>query len=216
MSQPKQYKFCRSCEQVKHTDEYYRRANGYLSAWCKPCTSEAASRRRSEQRRAEREARRALPPAERKTCTKCNEEKATSEFYGRHAECKQCARQRQAAIYARPEARARKMAKAREYSDRVRAARRVKTLAKYGITPERYDELYAEQAGACAVCGTSGERLGTGGTATRYNVLCVDHAHDSGRVRGLLCPSCNRGLGLLGDDPERLRRAALYIEQGGD
>lgn len=43
-------------------------------------------------------------------------------------------------------------------------------------------------------------------------MLCVDHAHDDGRVRGLLCDNCNRGIGLLGESPDALIRAAAYLQ----
>jgi hypothetical protein len=43
--------------------------------------------------------------------------------------------------------------------------------------------------------------------------ICMDHDHATGKFRGWLCDRCNRGLGLLGDDPILLRRMAAYIEQ---
>lgn len=74
----------------------------------------------------------------------------------------------------------------------------------YGITVEEYDALLVAQGGLCAIC--RGPQ-----THGREN-LDVDHCHATGRIRGLLCSHCNRGIGLLGDDPERMRAAAAYLE----
>lgn len=74
----------------------------------------------------------------------------------------------------------------------------------YGITAEEYDALYRWQGGRCAIC-----RRATG--AARR--LAVDHNHETGEVRGLLCKPCNRyGLGMFArDNPEVLDRAAEYL-----
>jgi hypothetical protein len=56
---------------------------------------------------------------------------------------------------------------------------------------------------ACQVCGSSGSN----------RRLSVDHDHTSGKVRGLLCASCNFAIGNMGDDPDKLRAAANYLEE---
>lgn len=78
-------------------------------------------------------------------------------------------------------------------------------MRAYGITQEEYDARLAEQGGRCAICKAPPE-------ASRYGVLAVDHCHDKGHVRGLLCDKCNRLLGHWKDDPTLLRRAAEYLE----
>lgn len=97
--------------------------------------------------------------------------------------------------------------------DKWRETQRRKDLKlKYGITPERYDEILIEQAGVCAICGTENP-----GAKRRY--FCVDHDHDCcpetpscGRcVRGLLCNRCNKALGLFDDNPDLLLDAAEYL-----
>lgn len=86
------------------------------------------------------------------------------------------------------------------------ATRRAYNLrAKYGIEPEDYERMLVKQGGGCAVCGaTEADQLS--------RRLHVDHDHATGRVRGLLCGPCNHAIGKAGDDPERLRRMAAYLE----
>jgi hypothetical protein len=74
---------------------------------------------------------------------------------------------------------------------------------KYGMTLEDYDRMLEAQGGGCAICGRP-PRQGTH--------LHVDHDHDTRRVRGLLCFSCNVAVGQLQHDPGRILRAADYLE----
>lgn len=75
---------------------------------------------------------------------------------------------------------------------------------RYGITLEAYEHMLAEQNGVCAIC----KRPNHAGFR-----LAVDHCHETGDVRGLLCGDCNRGIGSLGDSSDRLRAAAMYLEK---
>ena len=75
---------------------------------------------------------------------------------------------------------------------------------KYGITEEDYAHILNEQDGACAICKTKSP---TG----KWKRFAVDHCHITGDVRGLLCNECNRGMGLLKDDPDLLDKAAYYL-----
>jgi hypothetical protein len=70
---------------------------------------------------------------------------------------------------------------------------------RYGIGATEVESLIREQGDVCAIC-------------ERPNPDHVDHDHTTGRVRGVLCFNCNGGLGQFGDDPERLYRAAFYVE----
>jgi hypothetical protein len=81
----------------------------------------------------------------------------------------------------------------------------------YGISADEYDMRFAEQGGVCAICRQPETQLGGRRGTTRLS-LAVDHDHASGRVRGLLCRNCNRGLGYFNDSPDRLRAAAAYLE----
>lgn len=74
------------------------------------------------------------------------------------------------------------------------------TASRYGMTRQELSGMIAASAGTCAVC-------------YKQRVLVVDHRHLCGTVRGLLCDTCNRGLGMFSDDPATLRRAADYLEK---
>lgn len=88
-----------------------------------------------------------------------------------------------------------------------RASRKV-TCARYGITPEDYDQMFEDQNGVCAICFEP-ETLIRRGTLCK---LTIDHDHETGQVRGLLCNNCNRALGLFNDKSWVLRSAATYLE----
>lgn len=81
----------------------------------------------------------------------------------------------------------------------------------YGVTPERYAEMVAAQDGRCRICLT--DRPSSHPSKTHW---CVDHCHRTGLVRGLLCDTCNRGIGLLKDCADVLFRAAEYLKEHED
>jgi hypothetical protein len=80
---------------------------------------------------------------------------------------------------------------------------------KFGLRPGEYAKMLALQGGLCAICHLIPDEVQN--TAGRR--LAVDHCHQSGRIRGLLCDRCNRGIGQLHENPEILRRAAGYLEE---
>lgn len=88
--------------------------------------------------------------------------------------------------------------------DLVFASRRKHVLKKYGMTHDDYAALLAKQGGGCASCG---------GPANRRGFFHVDHCHQTGVVRGLLCHGCNLGLGAFKDDPQLLLAAADYLQR---
>jgi hypothetical protein len=160
-----------------------------------------------------------------KVCTKCGIEQPVSEYYkaagtrdGLRGDCKSCFKARAKARY--PQVREQAIARAKkwreenidrfrenqrrmretpEFKQRARAYHLAKT---WGITPEQYDEQLAAQGGVCAICRQP----------PRPDIsLHVDHDHESGGRRGLLCFRCNNALGDFGDDYDRLRGAAAYL-----
>lgn len=78
---------------------------------------------------------------------------------------------------------------------------------KYGVTPEMYDEKLKAQGGVCAICYQPPH-----GNAGRPS-LCVDHDHEHGRLRDLLCQQCNRLLGQANDNPDVLLEAVAYLKK---
>jgi len=84
------------------------------------------------------------------------------------------------------------------------AVKRSHRWTKYGLTPEQYDALILDAR--CAICETQ-EWNG------RDNKPHIDHDHKTGRVRGVLCHSCNTSLGHFKDDPALLRAAIAYLER---
>lgn len=81
---------------------------------------------------------------------------------------------------------------------------------KFGITVEQYEEMLEAQEGGCAICGTTDCQAKTGKSR-----LAVDHDHDTGKVRGLLCNHCNAGLGAFRDNTTLLEKAIKYLEEHG-
>jgi hypothetical protein len=91
------------------------------------------------------------------------------------------------------------------YMSRLNETRRKHDLKRnYGISADEYATLHEAQGGKCRICGGSGGK----------RRLAVDHCHSTGVVRGLLCTSCNQGLGYFKDDVERMRRAIAYVLAG--
>ena len=86
---------------------------------------------------------------------------------------------------------------------------------KFGITQEDYKDMMEAQGGTCAICnGKNAVRKRTTFENKPFTIaLAVDHNHKTGKVRGLLCNSCNTSLGKFKDDITLLKRAIEYLEE---
>jgi len=105
-----------------------------------------------------------------------------------------------------PEAKARHADYMRAYYKGNRSRFRNSELKrKYGITLEDYSARLLQQGGRCAVCPA------TIGEAKRNRALFVDHDHETGEIRGLLCGGCNAALGFLRDRPARMHSLVAYL-----
>lgn len=163
-----------------------------------------------------------------KTCSRCHQSKLPLEFSkDKHApdglrySCKACSKEaslkwkREHLDRHRSYARRRRIEKPHLVKanllrwrtanpDRCKHLGRKSRLKKYGLSVGGYDDLLTTQGGKCAVCRVPASLC--------KRRLAVDHCHATGRVRGLLCPNCNNGLGRFKDSAERLRAAAAYLE----
>lgn len=80
----------------------------------------------------------------------------------------------------------------------------------YGMTIDDYENLYDTQNGICMICGKPEFVKDQNG---RLRKLAVDHCHTTGKIRGLLCTNCNKGLGHFKDSPELLKSAVNYLDK---
>ena len=143
-----------------------------------------------------------------KACSNCREIKPVSEFYrGKNSDgfiswCKPCMKWNTRRHYNkdRGAAVARSIRWAKENPDKVRRNKQRRRFAAYGISEQEFAAMVDAQGGVCAICKKSGVEF------------VVDHCHESGKVRGALCQKCNKGIGLLDDDPATLRSASEYLE----
>lgn len=78
----------------------------------------------------------------------------------------------------------------------------------YGLSLDDLNNMLHEQNNSCAICRAG---ISLGGNSTITGTLCVDHCHNTGAVRGLLCRNCNRAIGFLQDDVATVLAAANYL-----
>lgn len=84
-----------------------------------------------------------------------------------------------------------------------------KIKSQYNLTKEQFLNMFEYQKGKCKICNIDMETFSFDNN--KFNTLCIDHCHNTGKVRGFLCNNCNRALGLLKDDPNVLLSAYKYI-----
>ena len=132
----------------------------------------------------------------KKTCYICKVEKSTDDFYVRnkktmvlHGSCKEC-----------DKARVRK-----RHLENPARTKNNDLKRMYGITLEEHNKMFDEQSGVCYLCHKPGDG--------RWKKLCVDHDHKTGKVRKLLCRSCNTALGQVGDNIDLLERMVTYLKE---
>lgn len=82
----------------------------------------------------------------------------------------------------------------------------------YGITVDDYNRMFEEQKGVCAICGKE-EKTRRRKKSSENERLAVDHCHETGEIRGLLCFKCNTAMGSLGDTREHVMRVIHYLSK---
>lgn len=184
-------KVCRECKIERPISDFGKRSretDGFYNH-CKFCLRNAIERRRVE----------FSSQNVSKGCKTCGEIKALSEFGKRHdnpdgyePHCRECTNRKKRATYRKNAANG----NARTYHFR----------RKYGITPADYDTLLQKQNGLCAICGKTNSKA-------KWHPLAVDHCHETGKIRGLLCHNCNHGLGCFQDNAVLLTKALDYLKE---
>ena len=135
-----------------------------------------------------------------KLCSKCGVEKDLSEFsphprgiYKKQPQCKKC-RAAMSTEYKR-----KRLENDKDFN------RKNNLKQNYGITLDEYNKMYENQKGCCKICGEHQESFSV--------TLAVDHCHTTGKVRGLLCRSCNTALGSFRDNITNLQSAIDYLKE---
>ena len=149
-----------------------------------------------------------------KECSKCKQIKPDTEFYkdskrptGLRSWCKGCGRQ-----WVLDNPHKQKYASAKWYANNPSQAKSHRRKSRYGMLSEQYSQLIIDQNNCCAICGHpfGGDGDGRGRTSP-----CVDHSHNTGNIRGLLCSLCNRMIGHAREDNAILLSAVDYLNKWG-
>lgn len=197
---------CKGCGEMKSMEEFPWKQDS-RSNRCRPCYL-ALMREKKAQRQALRRAGLFPPVKERaaksfpRTCIRCAISKDASGFRsganGRTiGTCRQCLVQLRRERYNWHKENSTGVLARYTHEARLRA---------YGLTQGSYHQMVEEQGGRCFLCRAVPS--GRGPNA----VLHIDHCHDSGQVRGLLCHGCNAAIGHFRDDPLIMEKAAAYVK----
>lgn len=145
-----------------------------------------------------------------KTCKRCNTTKPVDDFYKNYvskagvqyytSHCKACGKSQHREKWDSMSAEDRRKWNAKQNANKE-YHKNYRLSSKYGLTLEQFNNMYKEQNGQCAICST----------AVPDNKICVDHNHNTGRVRHLLCHNCNVILGHAFEDPSILIKCAEYL-----
>lgn len=150
-----------------------------------------------------------------KVCSKCKEEKPLKSFYKRRdrvngykSQCISCSNKESKNYYNNN--RKKRIEYRRRYQKlNPKKVKDTQIKYKYGITIEKFDQMYQKQGGVCKICGM--EETAIHNKTKKIRALCIDHNHVSGEIRGLLCSECNRMLGRARDNPLILIKGAKYL-----
>jgi hypothetical protein len=124
-----------------------------------------------------------------KQCLSCGSQKPLTRFRDNRKTCKDCLAEKAKEKYHT----------SKDFRDK---RRNQNMLRLYGITLDTYNKMFAEQDGCCACCGRHQVEF--------TKALAIDHNHDTGEVRALLCTHCNTAYGSLNEDEERIHQLLKY------
>lgn len=205
--------WCLRCETEKPLTEFYvlRNHKGLHRRQCKTCCQEIARESYLKEHGSLKE-KIDWTTMTSKKCTMCGEVKPIGDFrltkHGRKghrtAKCKACNVKEAVASY-------RKRKSVDPEAFRLNEAAK-QIQRSYGLSWEQYCSMLKDQRGVCAICGQPEATIRDG----RVRLLGVDHDHNTGRVRALLCNQCNHILGQCHDDRYILQRAIDYLTKYKD
>lgn len=207
---------CTACGEAKPDDGFYksRVSRDGLTLECRQCLCLRGKAARAKLKaRSDEEIEVAAVARGPKLCRRCGSVKGPSEFpldraaaHGRRSHCAACLLVVSKSYWdslGLEERRRRRSDK--DTNRRIHWEWRLKTV--FGITVDEYNQMLERQNGLCAICRNPETAVRSG----RVLPLSVDHDHETGVVRALLCGNCNAGLGQFKDSPELLTLAALYV-----
>lgn len=181
------------CRQCKKEFEHDWKSRNYI---CRPCNADVARAYREKKKAQRHEEFINTASGEFRKCSECLTEMPLTEFSrssysnkGRAYLCKSCNQ---------------KSCKKRRDADRIEANIR-KRLSFFKITREEYDALHERARGLCEICGTD--------KSADNRPLGIDHCHESGKIRGILCNKCNWLIGASRENVDILNKAIGYLQE---
>lgn len=190
-------KVCVICHKEKDIEEFARHhtyADGRKPD-CKSCSQERGAKIEALRTRV-------FNPPDKAICNKCNIEKDINEFAkssdrtrGFRQPCKECLQKK------RRDGR-------KENPKWYEINKKGKLRRKYGITLDEFKEMKIIQNNQCGICGVSFDEA-----EFNKNFPNVDHNHETGKTRGILCTQCNSGMGFFNDNIELLEKAINYLKR---
>ncbi len=160
-----------------------------------------------------------------KICSRCDIEQEDNQFATHRGQCRLCRNFLQRARNKKySKTKKGKLSKQRWYAKErekgwdvfyLKYHGRARTLEeRYGMSVEEYNRILAEQKGLCAICGEPETRKKVSSSgAVRIMQLSVDHNHETGKVRALLCQKCNAGIAQFGENIKYLANAISYLQK---
>jgi len=215
---PNGYQQCANCKAIKSSDDFsFNKCHDtWYQNWCILCYKEKQTAKEAKRIEIQIEREKKLEELKKQTkqgrkqqkvtpCTKCGENDPSQFYY----------------TMVKGERKKRKVCKKCEVKVKVNFINIDNPIAlkksdwaeshpdhylrnRYNMSGDDYQLLADSQGNICKICGTSPEE---------NKRLYVDHCHETGKIRGLLCDKCNRGIGFFRDNPAFLRKAAEYLEE---
>lgn len=214
---------CTGCHELKPVSQFRAdptKPRGH-STRCRACTKEAGAARRTNNAKMREER---IADGDTKRCHKCGVTKLVADFPtdsavngGSSHRCSACAdvnhmvwRSKNIEHVREKSRKRQRFYRKRSTANEKTASRRQRLKAKYGLTEAAVEAMRVAQNNRCSIC------VGEFSAKPRGKLcVCIDHDHDTGAVRALLCVACNGALGQFSDSPDIIRRALQYLEKHG-